>query len=39
MNKFNTIIDSLQWAAPFSLLGAVFGDTIRKEVLTPRQRL
>lgn len=39
MNKLNTLIDSLQWAVPFSLLGAVFGDAIRKEVLTPRQRL
>lgn len=39
MNKLNTLIDSLQWAVPFSLLGAVFGDTIRKDVLTPRQRL
>lgn len=39
MNKLNTLIDSLQWAVPFSLLGAIFGDTIRKDVLTPRQRL
>lgn len=39
MNKLNTLIESLQWAAPFSLLGTVFGDTIRKETLTPRQRV
>lgn len=39
MNKLNTLIESLQWAVPFSLLGAIFGNEIRKDVLTPRQRL
>ena len=39
INKINTLIDSLQWAVPFSLLGAIFGNEIRKDVLTPRQRL
>lgn len=39
MNKFNAIIDSLAWAVPFSLIGAVFGDAIRKDALTPRQRV
>ena len=39
MNKFNAIFDSLAWAVPFSLIGAVFGDAIRKDALTPRQRI
>lgn len=39
MNKLNTILDSLAWAVPFSLVGAVFGDAIRKDALTPRQRV
>ena len=39
MNKLQAILDSLAWAVPFSLVGAVFGDAIRKDVLTPRQRL
>lgn len=39
MNKLNAIIDSLAWALPFSLVGAVFGDAIRKDALTPRQRV
>lgn len=39
MNKLNAILDSLAWAVPFSLVGAVFGDAIRKDALTPRQRI
>jgi len=39
MNKLNTILDSLAWAVPFSLVGAVFGDAIRKDALTTRQRV
>ncbi|WP_422036529.1 hypothetical protein [Reyranella sp.] len=32
------IVESLLIFAPFSLVGAFFGDAIRKDVLTPRQR-
>ena len=39
MNKLNAILDSLAWAVPFSIIGAVFGDAIRKDALTPRQRI
>ena len=39
MNKLNALVDSLAWAVPFSLIGAVFGDSIRKDALTPRQRV
>ena len=39
MNKLNALMDSLAWAVPFSILGAVFGDAIRKDALTPRQRI
>lgn len=33
------IAEALLVYAPFSLIGAVFGDTIRKDVLTVRQRV
>jgi hypothetical protein len=33
------IAEALLIYAPFSLIGAIFGDTIRKDVLTPRQRM
>lgn len=39
MNKLNALIDSLAWAVPFSIIGAIFGDAIRKDALTPRQRV
>lgn len=39
MNKLNALLDSLTWAVPFSIVGAVFGDAIRKDALTPRQRI
>jgi hypothetical protein len=39
VSKLNAIIDSLAWALPFSLVGAVFGDAIRKDALTNRQRV
>ena len=39
MNKLNALLDSLAWAVPFSIIGAVFGDAIRKDALTPRQRV
>lgn len=32
------ILEALLIFAPFSLIGAIFGDTIRKDVLTRRQR-
>lgn len=39
MNKLNALIENLSWAVPFSLVGALFGDAIRKDALTARQRL
>lgn len=39
MTKLQALIDSLAWAVPFSLIGAIFGDAIRKDALTPRQRI
>ena len=39
MNKLQALLDSLAWAVPFSVVGAVFGDAIRKDALTPRQRI
>jgi hypothetical protein len=39
INKINSLIDSLAWAVPFSIVGAVFGDAIRKDALSPRQRV
>lgn len=38
MTKLQALLDSLAWAVPFSIVGAVFGDAIRKDALTPRQR-
>jgi len=37
VNKLNALLDSLAWAVPFSVVGAVFGDAIHKDALTPRQ--
>ena len=37
-SKLQALVDSLAWAVPFSVIGALFGDAIRKDVLTPRQR-
>lgn len=39
VSKFQALVDSLAWAVPFSIIGAVFGDAIRKDALTPRQAL
>ena len=39
VNKLNALLDSLAWAVPFSIIGAVFGDAIRKDALTHRQRI
>jgi hypothetical protein len=39
INKINSLLDSLAWAVPFSVVGAVFGDAIRKDALSPRQRV
>ena len=30
--KLQALLDSLAWAVPFSVVGAVFGDVIRKDV-------
>ena len=39
MTKLQALWDSLAWAAPFSFVGAFFGDAIRKDALSPRQRV
>lgn len=39
LGKLQALVDSLAWAVPFSLIGAIFGDAIRKDALTPRQRM
>lgn len=33
------IVEALLIFVPFSLIGAIFGDTIRKDILTRRQRM
>lgn len=38
-NRLSLLWDALWWLAPFSLVGAVFGDAIRKDALTKRQRV
>ena len=38
-DKLGALWDALAWLVPFSLVGAVFGDAIRKDALTPRQRV
>lgn len=37
--KLQALWDALAWLIPFSLVGAVFGDAIRRDALTPRQRI
>lgn len=36
--RLETLWNALWWLVPFSLIGAIFGDAIRKDVLTRRQR-
>jgi hypothetical protein len=38
-SKLQVLWDALFWLIPFSLVGAVFGDAIRRDALTPRQRV
>lgn len=38
-DRFTALWDALWWLVPFSLVGALFGDTIRKDVLTRHQRI
>ena len=42
ISKLQALVDSLAWAVPFSIVatfGTIFGDAIRKDALTVRQRL
>ena len=38
-NRLSLLWDALWWLVPFSFVGAAFGDAIRKDVLTNRQRV
>jgi hypothetical protein len=38
-NRLTILWDALWWLVPFSLVGALFGDAIRKDVMTARQRV
>lgn len=38
-DKLTALWDALWWLVPFSFVGAIFGDAIRKDVLTRRQRV
>lgn len=38
-DRLTALWDALWWLVPFSFVGAIFGDAIRKDVLTRRQRV
>lgn len=38
-DRFTALWDALFWLIPFSFVGALFGDAIRKDVLNRRQRV